>query len=75
MAKIIIEIEDSALLDRVKFTMTPSFGQLANKIAGNHGQITSAEAYGMACANLVMKESKKRDTPTKIILPRLRSMN
>lgn len=72
MAKIVITIEDSPLLDKVKYTMSPSFATLALKIKGGHGQITSAEAYGIACANLVMAESKKLGTPTKIIIPRLR---
>ena len=72
MAKITITIEDSPLLDKTKFVMEPSFATLAMKIKGGHGQITSAEAYGIACANLVMRESKKHDKPTKIIIPRLR---
>lgn len=72
MSKIIIEIEDSLLADKVKFTMNPSFATLAQKVKGGHGQLTSAEGYALACANLVMKESKKRDQPTKVIIPRLR---
>lgn len=73
MAKITITIEDSVLSDRVKFVMNPSFSTLAMKVKNSRDPLTSAEAYGIACANLVMQESKKRDTPTKIIIPNLRN--
>lgn len=71
MAKIIIEIEDSILNDKVKFTMSPSFATLAEKIRGGHGRLTSAEGYAIACANLVKSESKKNES-LNIKLPRLR---
>lgn len=72
MAKIIITIEDSPMNDKVKFTMNPTFSELAYKVKNKIDPLTSAEGYAIACANLVMAESKKRDTPTKIIIPRLR---
>lgn len=72
MAKCIITIEDSPLKDKVKFTMNPTFSQLAIKVKNSNDPLTSAEAYAIACANLVMRESKKSKEPTRIIIPRLR---
>lgn len=75
MAKITITIEDKQMGNKVQAIITPSFAELAMKIKGGHGELTAAEAYGIACINLIMAESKKLDKPTKIVIPRLRGNN